>query len=116
MIEGLGCLWLDVADLDRSVAFYRDGLRFSFDGGNHGGQLANLRAGDLRVVLNQADEEPCRGRGVAFTVEVSGVDAYHDALVARGLEPSPPRDEGSVRAFVVADPDGYEWRFIQSLA
>ena len=32
MIEGLGFVWLEVADLERSLAFYCDGLRFALDG------------------------------------------------------------------------------------
>ena len=28
-------------------------------------------------------------------MEVSGVDAYHDALVARGMRPTPPADTGA---------------------
>jgi hypothetical protein len=48
-------------------------------------------------------------------MEVVGLDAYHDALVARGLEPSPPADDGRGRCFLVVDPDGYEWCFRQSM-
>jgi uncharacterized glyoxalase superfamily protein PhnB len=117
VIEGLGYLWLEVSDLSRSVAFYRDGLRFSVDGPSRNGPgTAHLRAGDLRLILSQRLETgPCDRRGVTITLEVAGVDAYHDALVARGLEPSPPNDDGALRSFTLDDPDGYNWRFTQSL-
>jgi catechol 2,3-dioxygenase-like lactoylglutathione lyase family enzyme len=107
-----------VEDLPRSVAFYRDGLRFATDADAPSSEAAvALRAGDLRLILSQAEAgtNGCRGSGVALTVEVSGVEAYYDALVARGLKPSVPRDEEGRRAFSVADPDGYVWRFVQSL-
>ncbi|MFQ5460051.1 MAG: VOC family protein [Anaerolineae bacterium] len=122
MLEGLGDVRLEVTDLTRSVAFYRDGLRFTPDADAPAeGRDVRLRAGDLRVVLAKARRRqgrpPRNGcAGLSVTVEVSGLDAYHDALVARGLAPSPPRDEGQRRTFTVVDPDGYLWRFSQSLA
>jgi catechol 2,3-dioxygenase-like lactoylglutathione lyase family enzyme len=117
VIEGLGYLWLEVSDLERSITFYRDGLRFAVDTGNRNGpSTAHLRAGELRLILSEATPSPrdCSHHGIAFTIEVSGVDAYHDALVARGLQPSAPHDDGTQRGFSLQDPDGYEWRFIQS--
>ena len=119
MIEGLGYVWLEVADLAQSVAFYRDALRFGLERTDTGKPpTAHLRAGDLSVVLAEVPGAAAsrRGRGVLLTVEVSGVDAYHDALVARGLDPSRPVDADHRRRFTVRDPDGYAWTFVQSLA
>lgn len=119
LIEGLGYVRLEVTDLERSIAFYRDGLRFSFDGPDDGdGSSARLHAGDLRLVLVEAPNRSSdrRGAGVRLSVEVTGVDAYHDALVARGLTPSRPLDEDHSRLFSILDPDGYRWAFIQSLS
>jgi catechol 2,3-dioxygenase-like lactoylglutathione lyase family enzyme len=113
LLEGLGYVWLEVHDLQRSVTFYRDGLRF-VEGPETNGVVVHLRAGDLHLILSESLEMvDQRGEGVALAVEVSGVDAYHDALVARGLEPSRPQDDGNRRSFTVMDPDGYEWRFTQ---
>ncbi len=115
LLEGLGYVWLEVEDLNRSLVFYGDGLRFSTDAEASADGVIHLRAGELRLILSQAGAEPggCRGAGVALAVEVTGVDTYHDALVARGLQPSRPRDDGNRRTFSVSDPDGYVWRFSQ---
>jgi uncharacterized glyoxalase superfamily protein PhnB len=116
LIEGLGFVRLEVSDLERSLAFYHDVLRFEVESLDDEPRQASLRAGDLRLVLIErrggANE---RGGGVRLNMEVSGVDAYHDALVARGLSPSLPADSSSTRCFSVSDPDGYSWTFHQSL-
>lgn len=121
MIEGLGFVRLEVGNLARSLAFYRAGLCFErADEEEPVDGRATLRAGHLTLVLVQvpgrtpASDRP-RGAGVGLAVAVSGVDAYHDALVARGIAPSSPHDDGPERAFEVVDPDGYRWRFVQSL-
>lgn len=117
MIEGLGYVRLEVSDLERSLAFYCDGLRFDLEDRDDGDRpRAFLHAGALRVVLTQVQGVDHLGNGVRLSMEVSGLDAYHDAIVARGVRPTPPADTGSVRAFSVSDPDGYCWRFEQSLA
>jgi uncharacterized glyoxalase superfamily protein PhnB len=120
VIEGLGYIRLEVTDLDRAIAFYRDGLRFAFVGLDEAmGPRAHLTAGDLNVMLEQAPNGrrmPHRGRGVRLSVDVTGLDAYHDALVARGIDPTAPLDEGRARSFTVSDPDGYQWCFRQSLS
>jgi len=36
--------------------------------------------------------------------------------VARGVAPSAPIDGPVVRQFSVRDPDGYEWRFLESMS
>jgi catechol 2,3-dioxygenase-like lactoylglutathione lyase family enzyme len=117
LIEGLGYVRLEVTDLEKSITFYRDGLRFGFDGRDDEDPRAELHAGDLKLVLCEASARPRakRGTGVRLSVEVTGVDAYHDALVARGLTPSRPRDKGNSRRFDISDPDGYGWVFVQSL-
>jgi len=117
VIEGLGFVRLEVADLARSLAFYRDGLCFApepEDEASSNGR-ARLRAGRLVVVLVAAPGRPPRGRGVDLAVAVDGVDAYHDALVARGMAPEAPHDAAGGRAFGLVDPDGYRWRFVESL-
>jgi catechol 2,3-dioxygenase-like lactoylglutathione lyase family enzyme len=118
LIDGLCDVRLEVTDLERSVAFYRDGLRFTFEGSEDGDPpRAYLRAGDLHLVLARVPQRGVarRGGGLSLSVEVTGVDAYHDALVARGLSPCPPADDDRHRRFTIQDPDGYRWAFVQSL-
>lgn len=125
MIEGLGFVRLEVRDLERSLAFYRRGLRFALadvavarpdarSGARRNG-AARLAAGSLRLELVEVPDRGESACGVFLTIRVRGLDAYHDALVARGLAPSPPRDGEDVRAFTLRDPDGYGLRFEQSL-
>jgi uncharacterized glyoxalase superfamily protein PhnB len=117
LIEGLGFVRLEVKDLGRSLTFYRDALRFELDQEAEDPPQAFLRAGDLNVVLAEVRSARSHsGNGVRLSIEVTGVDAYHDALVARGVVPSAPVDDQSTRFFSVRDPDGYEWRFHQSLS
>lgn len=120
MIEGLGFVRLEVGDLARSLSFYRAGLSFELQGDEPANGRATLRAGRLTLVLVEtapgAGAIAPLGRGIDLGVAVSGVDAYHDALVARGMAPEAPRDDGPERSFAVVDPDGYRWRFVQSLA
>lgn len=129
MIEGLGFVRLEVRDLERSLAFYRRGLRFALadiagarpdtrsdmqSAARRNGAV-RLAAGTLRLELVEVPDRDATSCGVFLTIRVRGLDAYHDALVARGLAPSPPRDGEDVRAFTLRDPDGYELRFEQSL-
>jgi catechol 2,3-dioxygenase-like lactoylglutathione lyase family enzyme len=117
LIEGLGSVLLEVRDLERSLAFYCDGLRFDLDRQEDGETpSAVLRAGELRVVLLERKAGRHSRGPVQLSIEVSAVDAYYDALVARGLRPGPLRDGDSSRSFVVHDPDGVAWRFEQSLS
>ena len=118
MIEGLGYVCLEVTDLERSMAFYRDGLRFQYDRRDDEPlPCVHLRAGDLHLVLTQsASGRDGRRRGIGLFMDVSGVDAYHDALVARGIGVTAPADDFGRRSFTVRDPDGYVWTFHQSLA
>ncbi len=116
VIEGLGYIQLEVADLGRAIAFYRDGLRFTYvEADNGASPMAVLRAGGFQVALVEARAVTERRQGLCLLVYVSGVDAYHDALVARGLDPTPPTDTEQGRSFGVVDPDGYRWCFRQSL-
>jgi len=124
LIERLGSIRLGVRDLHRSLEFYKDGLHFaadSIDAQSGGSRTACLMAGNLHIVLAEMplpehrDKGNGRSAAVRLSLQIQGLDAYHDALVARGLMPSPPRDEANSRSFLVADPDGYVWHFVQSL-
>lgn len=111
-------LW--VKDLDRSVAFYRDNLGFEvleIDPGRN----AFLRAGDFLLVLfvpddpgtPLANEYLARTGGprgdvyhVAFQVDPEQLDAYGEALRARGLEVKGPVNFATGRrSYFFEDPD-----------
>ncbi len=117
MMERLYSVELEVADLERSLGFYRDGLRFITDiAAGDRPDCASLRAGEVRLTLRRQRGvgRPRRHRGVSLVIAVQGVDAYYQALVARGLLPAPPRDDDASRWFTILDPDGYRWTFVES--
>jgi catechol 2,3-dioxygenase-like lactoylglutathione lyase family enzyme len=55
-------------------------------------------------------ELPNKGSGLYIHVKVDDLDAYHDAVVSKGLEPAsePQVRHGGGREFVLRDPDGYK--------
>jgi lactoylglutathione lyase len=115
-------LELFVADVDRSVRYYRDVLGFVADVTGDDGYVA-VRRGDAVIGLGRADRLPDDhpvalvggrppGRGVEVVVEVDDVEATYrraagaGAAFASGLEPRP----WGATDFRVLDPDGYYLR------
>src|SRR5205807_5678162 len=116
MITGLDLLFLEVNNLEESVAFYAEVLGFEIESNNADAEppIASLRSGSLRITLVQQIETMLkRGRGVHFVLGVANVDAFHDELRSKGIEVSPPRDDGWGGRFVsLQDPDGYRLFFV----
>jgi glyoxylase I family protein len=128
-----------VADMERALAFYRDGLglRVIFDvrlGGpgleavtgaaGAGGRMVGLvvpGAGKVCIELLGFDhpksERPPPGRFTGYSnvsLSVDDVDAAYEACVARGLRPlQKPVLVGGVKMFFLADPDGTPLEIIQ---
>jgi len=125
---------LDVADLDRSLAFYvgvigcavmfgRPEERFAFLGLEGVHLMLEEAAGPGRRFRTAPLEHPY-GRGVNFMIDVADVDALHSRVQAAGCTIVIPLEErwyrqneieSGHRQFVVADPDGYLLRFSRSL-
>jgi len=125
---------LDVADLDRSLAFYTQviGFRVLYDRPEE--RFAYLDLDGVHMMLEEAEgpgrrfstallEHPY-GRGVNFQIEVADVDALHARVQAAGFALLIPLEERwyrrdatelGNRQFVVADPDGYLLRFFTDL-
>src|SRR2546421_480342 len=116
MISGLDLLFLEVNNLEESVAFYSDVLAFRIDSHEPNAEppIASLRSGSLRITLVQQLETMLkRGRGVHFVLGVADVDAFHETLKAREVQVTDPRDEGWGGRFVsLQDPDGYRLFFV----
>ncbi|HET7790968.1 MAG TPA: VOC family protein [Gemmatimonadales bacterium] len=112
-----------VADLDKSVAFYRDIVGFVVsDRWEHQGRVmgVELRAGDVMLMLNQDDWSKGRDRqkGEGFRVYVrtaQKVDEIANRIKAKGgMLTLEPRDmEWGERAFALQDPDGFKITFVQ---
>ncbi len=115
-ITGMDLLFLEVNNLEDSVAFYNGQLGFSLESSNPESEppMATLRAGNLKITLAQNLETMLRrGRGAHFFVGVADVDAYYEMLSGQGVEVKPPIDEGWGGRFVtLQDPDKYRFFFV----
>ena len=120
-VERIGTI-LAVADVDRSIAFYRDHLAFIVEATYEDPPYATLIRNGVRLSLaeqgHDAEDRPGvsmiapedRSRlPVVLVLEVGDAAAVHEALVAEGVpilaEPYAP-PWGGLRFFVV-DPDGF---------
>ena len=107
---------LTVADVRRSVVWYRDVLRFSVDREfERAGRLfaVSLRAGTIRILLTQ--EDGARGvdrvKGEGFSLQITtaqDIDALaSNAKRAGAALDSEPADAWGARVFRLRDPDGF---------
>jgi catechol 2,3-dioxygenase-like lactoylglutathione lyase family enzyme len=125
---------LDVSDLDRSLAVYRDVLGFHVHVRRPEERFAYLVRENAHLTLEEATGPGRRfhtapleypfGRGVNLQIEVADVDALYGAVRRAGLDIRIPLEERwyrhddselGNRQFVVADPDGYLLRFFTGL-
>ena len=123
MIRRLAHLCLFTNDLDRVIAFYRDGLglpvKFRFaaaDGAIFGAYIATgdttfVEFFDQHLAAKQwggnLDPMNAGNRYGHLCFEVTGLVAYREVLLARGVAVGEPRSglDGSVQAWLT-DPDG----------
>ena len=116
MVTGLDLLFLEVNNLEESLAFYTEQLDFESATRDLDSDppMATLRAGDLRITLAQHLETMLRrGRGVHLFMGVEDVDAYYKTLKDRGMIVAPPTDEGWGGRFItLEDPDKYRLFFV----
>ena len=98
----LGQIALTVSDVERSVAFYRDGvgLRFLFAARP---TLAFLDLGGVRLMLSGPEGEFRPGSSTVLYIKVPDIDASHAAMRARGV---PFIDEPH---FITSMPDHDLW-------
>ena len=97
---------LDVADLARSAAYYRDVLGFTVQ--PDGTDAAEATLGPARITLgSRRDTAGDHERSIVF-FETNDVAAMHSALRDRGASPSALEDVNwiKMRMFEVRDPDG----------
>jgi catechol 2,3-dioxygenase len=115
----VGHVHLRVADLDRAIAFYRDGLGFTLngDGRPHGLPMAFLAAGDYHhhIALNTLESEgaapPPPGHTglyhVAFLYpDLAELRGAVDRLTDHGYAIDHVTDHGLSIAVYLDDPDG----------
>jgi len=114
--EGMNLLFLEVNNLEESLAFYNGQLGMEIQSNNPTSEppMATLRAGSLKITLAQNLETMLRrGRGAHFFIGVENVDDYYQYLQAKDLEVKPPVDEGWGGRFItLQDPDKYRFFFV----
>lgn len=113
---GMDLLFLEVNNLQESIAFYNGQLGFGLESNDPDAEppMASLRAGTLKITLVQNLETMLRrGRGAHFFLGVANVDDYYEKLTLSGVEVKPPIDEGWGGRFVtLQDPDKYRFFFV----
>jgi methylmalonyl-CoA/ethylmalonyl-CoA epimerase len=84
-VSGVGQLAIPVADLERSLQFYRDvlGLRFLFQAPPG---LAFLDCGGVRLMLSRAQEDEATPPAGVVYYRVSDLNAAYEALRQRGAK------------------------------
>jgi catechol 2,3-dioxygenase-like lactoylglutathione lyase family enzyme len=116
MFSGLDRLFLEVNNLEESLAFYRHVLGFELETDNSAAEppMATLRAGNLRLTLAQHLETMLRrGRGVHFFIGVEDVDRLYQMVEEKVPGLNPPVDEGWGGRFItLEDPDKYRYFFV----
>jgi lactoylglutathione lyase len=115
-INGMDLLFLEVNNLEESLAFYNGQLGLEIESNNPTSEppMASLRAGDLKITLAQNLETMLRrGRGAHFFLGVDDVDQYYEYLLSKDVEVKPPVEEGWGGRFItVQDPDKYRFFFV----
>ena len=111
----LAAVIVEVSDLERSTALYRDGFGVDLHPGDNGvddrwiggvhSEISWTDGAYLHFALYEAKEEPTRAMQVTFSVP--SIDAAHAAAVAAGAEVvHEPRDEPWGRSGRYRDFDG----------
>ena len=97
---------LDVTDVARTVAFYRDVLGFEVRA--HPGEAPQLTLGPARITLGTVGPETAGSNRSILFFETDDVAATYDILAARGAKPTVPEDVNwiKMRMLEVRDPDG----------
>jgi len=84
-ISAIGQIAVNVQDMDRAVAFYRDvaGLPYLFQAGPN---IAFFECGGVRLMLDIPEDERFAGRASVIYYRVDDLDAVFGAIKQRGAE------------------------------
>ena len=82
-LDQIGQISIRVHDIERAVAFYRDGLglEFLFDAG----PLAFLMCGDVRLMLAKPESDEFDHPSSTLYFRVDDIHAARDELIGRGV-------------------------------
>ena len=84
MLNRIGQISINVHDLDRAVAFYRDalGMKLRFETGG----MAFFDCGGIRLMLGPASSPEFDHPGSIIYYKVDDIQATHAAMVSKGVE------------------------------
>jgi catechol 2,3-dioxygenase-like lactoylglutathione lyase family enzyme len=113
-LDAIDHVWFWVTDMDRAVAFYRDGLGLSV-GSRHGDEWAELEAGPIRIGLHGARDGHATPHGGTAVFRVADLDLAKAALEERGVvfEEHLGEVPGIARYASFDDPDGNSMQLIE---
>ena len=95
-------VWLEVADVARSRAFYEDILQLPIAESRE--EFVAVSLGETSLYLAPGQPRPA---SIYLAIAVSDIDALYQHLVDAGKAVSSPQDEGWARYIELTDPDGY---------
>jgi catechol 2,3-dioxygenase-like lactoylglutathione lyase family enzyme len=115
-IEKVSAVTFRVADMGRSVRFYRDVLGMELLYGGEGAGFSSFRVKDVQsAILNLELGHAVTGWG-RIIFYVADVDAFWAYLKERGFDPERPQDASwGERYFHMFDPDGHELSFARPI-
>ncbi len=115
-IEKISAVTLKVADMERSVLFYRDalGLEILYGGPNAGFSSLRVPGTEFPIInLQQGRATTDWGRMI---FHVADVDAFWTHLKEEEFDPDTPQNAAwGERYFHMHDPDGHELSFARPL-
>ena len=114
-VQSISAITLAVADMARSVAFYRDCIGLPLLYGGPAAAFASFRVGSGYLNLTaQSPDFAWWGRAIFY---VDDVDALYQRLTALGLtaDTAPADAPWGERYFHIKDPDGHELSFARPL-
>ena len=115
-VQSISAITLAVADMARSVAFYRDCIGLPLLYGGPDAAFASFRVGEGYLNLTaQSPDFAWWGRAIFY---VDDVDALYQRLTALGLtaDTAPADAPWGERYFHIKDPDGHELSFARPLS
>ncbi len=110
-------LTLRVADIDRSLAFYRDFVGLTVEHEERTDQwaiafLSEQKGGTQIELVQIAGDSPAQASGLTVCFECKDAKNLHELAQAKNLNPSPIRQpDRSMLYFYVYDPDGISIEF-----
>jgi predicted enzyme related to lactoylglutathione lyase len=113
-LDAMDHVWFWVTDMDRAVAFYRDGLGLSV-ASRHGDEWAELEAGPIKIGLHGARDGRATPHGGTAVFRVADLDLAKAALEGRGVvfEEHLGEVPGIARYASFDDPDGNSMQLIE---